>query len=178
MTCLAGAEPVAGAGMPGVQRLQFFLSESPWEVEQVNDRRLELLREQSATAPHDGGVVVIDGSGDRKDGTATANVGRQWLGPLGKTDNGIVTVTTVWTDGRVHCPLHATPCTPSHHFARAWSDPAFRTLNQWWRAWTDKDPLSELQVLIDAVTAGHGIDLCRRIQRTTGSYDERTCTAG
>lgn len=26
ITCLAGAEPVAGAGMPGVQRLQFFLS--------------------------------------------------------------------------------------------------------------------------------------------------------
>ncbi|WSL21997.1 transposase [Streptomyces sp. NBC_01283] len=32
ITCLAGAEPVAGAGMPGVQRLQFFLSESPWEA--------------------------------------------------------------------------------------------------------------------------------------------------
>ncbi|MEU1462529.1 transposase [Streptomyces sp. NPDC005727] len=55
ITCLAGAEPVAGAGMPGVQRLQFFLSESPWEAEQVNDRRLELLREEPATAPHDGG---------------------------------------------------------------------------------------------------------------------------
>ncbi len=112
ITCLARAEPVAGAGMPAVQRLQFFLSESPWEVEQVNDRRLELLREQSATAPHDGGVIVIDDSGDRKDGTATAHVGRQWLGRLGKTDNGIVTVTTVWTDGRVYYPLHATPYTP------------------------------------------------------------------
>ncbi|MFF7603388.1 transposase [Streptomyces mirabilis] len=82
ITCLAGAEPVAGAGMPGVQRLQFFLSESPWEAEQVNDRRLELLREESATAPHDGGVIAIDDSGDRKDGTATAHVGRQWLGRL------------------------------------------------------------------------------------------------
>jgi SRSO17 transposase len=81
---------VAGAGKPGVQRLQFFLSESPWEVEQINDRRLELLRKQSATAPQDGGVIVIDDSGDRKDGPATANVGRQWLGRLGKTDNGIV----------------------------------------------------------------------------------------
>ncbi|MFK4273179.1 transposase [Streptomyces milbemycinicus] len=130
ITCLAGAEPVAGAGMPGVQRLQFFLSESPWEVEQVNDRRLELLREESATAPHDGGVIVIDDSGDRKDGTATAHVGRQWLGRLGKTDNGIVTVTTVWTDGRVYYPLHATPYTPAHHFTRGRSDPAFRTKPQ------------------------------------------------
>ncbi|MDQ1042169.1 transposase [Streptomyces sp. V4I2] len=102
ITCLAGAEPVAGAGKPGVQRLQFFLSESPLGgAEQVNDRRLELLREESATAPHEGGVIVIDDSGDRKGGTATAHVGRQWLGRSGKTDNGIVTVTTVWTDGRV-----------------------------------------------------------------------------
>ncbi|MDX3848670.1 transposase [Streptomyces europaeiscabiei] len=38
---------------------------------------------------------MIDDSGDRKDGTASANVGQQWLGRLGKTDNGIVTVTTV-----------------------------------------------------------------------------------
>ncbi|WP_181810150.1 transposase [Streptomyces ipomoeae] len=113
-----------------MQRLQFFLSESPWEGEQVNDRRLELLREEPATAPHDGGVIVIDDSGDRKDGTATAHVGRQWLGRLGKTDSGIVTVTTVWTDGRVYYPLHATPCTPAHRFARGRSGPAFRTKPQ------------------------------------------------
>ncbi|MFF4346339.1 transposase [Streptomyces sp. NPDC001530] len=123
ITCLAGAEPVTGAGMPGVQRLQFFLSESPWEAEQVNDRRLELLREQPATALHDGGVIVIDDSGDRKDGMATEHVGRQWLGRYGKTDKGIVTVTTVWTDGRMYYPLHATPYTPAHHFARGRSDP-------------------------------------------------------
>src|SRR3954470_18747263 len=71
ITCLAGTEPVAGAGNPRVQRLQFFLPASPWEAEQINDRWCELLREGPATAPHDGGVIVIDDSGDRKDGTAT-----------------------------------------------------------------------------------------------------------
>ncbi|MEV7392873.1 transposase [Streptomyces sp. NPDC091215] len=121
---------MAGAGIPGVQRLQFFLSESPWESELVNDRRLELLHEESGTAPHAGGVIVIDDSGDRKDGTATAHVGRQWLGRLSKTESRIVTVTTVWTDGRVYYPLHATPYTPAHHFARGRSDPAFRTKPQ------------------------------------------------
>src|SRR5216117_4233259 len=68
LTALAGAEPVAGAGHPAVQRLQFFLSESRWDPEQVNARRLELLRTDPATAPHGGGVLVIDDSGDRKDG--------------------------------------------------------------------------------------------------------------
>ncbi|MFE2186052.1 transposase [Streptomyces sp. NPDC059455] len=55
---------------------------------------------------------------------------RQWLGRLGKTDNGIVTVTTVWTDARVYYPLHTTPHTPAHHFARGRWDPAFRTKPQ------------------------------------------------
>lgn len=78
ITCLAGAEPVAGAGMPGVSGCSSSCPSPPGR--QVNDRRLELLREQRATAPHDSGVIVIDDSGDRKDSTATAHVGRQWLG--------------------------------------------------------------------------------------------------
>src|SRR5438874_1499605 len=68
LTALAGAEPVTGAGHPAVQRLQFFLSESRWDPERVNARRLELLLADPATAPHEGGVLVIDDSGDRKDG--------------------------------------------------------------------------------------------------------------
>ncbi|WP_438471193.1 IS701 family transposase, partial [Streptomyces asiaticus] len=127
LTCLAGAEPVAGAQHPAVQRLQFFLSESPWEHERINARRLERLLDDPRTAPHAGGVLVIDDSGDRKDGTATANVGRQWLGRYGKTDNGVVTVTTLWADERLYYPLHAVPYTPARHFPKGRSDPGFAT---------------------------------------------------
>ena len=127
LTALAGAEPVTGAQHPAVQRLQFFLSESRWDAGQVNARRLELLRADPATAPHGGGVLVIDDSGDRKDGVKTAHVGRQYLGRYGKTDNGVVTVTTVWADERVYYPVHAVPYTPARHFAKGKNDPAFRT---------------------------------------------------
>jgi hypothetical protein len=127
LTALAGAEPVTGAQHPAVQRLQFFLSESRWDPDRVNARRLELLRADPATAPHDAGVLVIDDSGDRKDGTKTAHVGHQWLGRYGKTDNGVVTVTTVWADERLYYPVHAVPYTPARHFARGKSDPGFRT---------------------------------------------------
>src|SRR5690242_11801822 len=127
LTALAGAEPAAGAQHPAVQRLQFFLSESRWDADQVNSRRLELLLADPATAPHDGGVLVIDDSGDRKDGTRTAHVGHQWLGRYGKTDNGVVTVTTVWADERLYYPVHAVPYTPARHFAKGKNDPAFRT---------------------------------------------------
>src|SRR5258707_4814192 len=127
LPCLAGAEPVTGAQHPAVQRLQFFLSESRWDPERVNTRRLELLRADPATAPHGGGVLVIDDSGDRKDGIKTAHVGHQYLGRYGKTDNGVVTVTTVWADERLYYPLHAVPYTPARHFAKGKNDPAFRT---------------------------------------------------
>jgi DDE superfamily endonuclease len=127
LTALAGAEPVAGAQHRSVQRLQFFLSESRWDAEKVNARRLELLLADPATAPHDGGVLVIDDSGDRKDGAKTAHVGHQWLGRYGKTDNGVVTVTTVWADERLYYPVHAVPYTPARHFPKGKNDPAFRT---------------------------------------------------
>ncbi|MFB9571965.1 hypothetical protein ACFFTL_06375 [Streptomyces yanii] len=54
------------------------------------------------------------------------------------------------------------PCWPRALRAiRSWLTPAI-TLTRWWRAWTDKDPPSELQALIDAVTTGHANDLYRR----------------
>ncbi|WP_260695260.1 transposase [Streptomyces sp. IB201691-2A2] len=115
LTCLAGTEPVVGAQHAAVQRLQFFLSESTWDGEQINARRLQLLLADPATAPHDGGVLVIDESGDRKDGGATAHVGKQYLGSVGKIDRGVVTVTTCWADERLYHPLRAVPYTPAHH---------------------------------------------------------------
>jgi SRSO17 transposase len=59
--------------------------------------------------------------------TKTADVGRQWLGRYGKTDSGVLTVTTVWADERVYYPVHAVPYTLARHFARGKNDPAFRT---------------------------------------------------
>jgi hypothetical protein len=118
---------VAGAQHAAVQRLQFFLSESRWDPERVRGRRLELLLADPATALHGGGVLVIDDSGDRKDGGKTAHVGHQWLGRYGKTDNGVVTVTTLWAGERLYYPVHAVPYTPARHFAKGKSDPGFRT---------------------------------------------------
>src|SRR5947207_4370842 len=126
LTALAGAEPVTGSKLPAVQRLQFFLSESVWDPEAVNGRRLELLRADPVTAPHGGGVLVIDDSGDRKDGTRTAHVGRQYLGRYGKTDDGVVAVTTERADDPAYYPVHAVPCTPARHLTPGERDPALR----------------------------------------------------
>jgi SRSO17 transposase len=127
LTALAGAEPVTQAHAAPVQRLQYFLSEAAWDAEAVNARRLELLAQEPPTGWHAGGVLVVDDTGDRKDGTATAHVARQYLGSIGKVDNGIVAVTTLWTDGRVYYPLYVEPYTPAARLSKGREDPAFRT---------------------------------------------------
>ena len=80
LTALANTEPVVGAQRKEAQSLQWFLSESRWDPEQVNRRRVELmLKDPKSSAPSADGVLVIDEHGDRKWGKHTAHVGRQWL---------------------------------------------------------------------------------------------------
>ncbi len=115
LTGLVNTEPLVGAQLPRAQKLQWFLSESDWEERQVQAERLTLLREDPSTAPTADGVLVIDETGDRKDGHHTAHVGRQYLANLGKIDNGVVSVTSLWADERVYYPVDVEPYTPAHH---------------------------------------------------------------
>jgi SRSO17 transposase len=127
LTALANTEPVVGAQHPTAQRLQWFLSESTWDAAAITARRLELLRADPATAPHAGGVLIIDETGDRKDGDKTAHVGRQYLGNRGKIENGVVSVGSLWADESVYYPVAVEPYTPERWFTRGKVDPAFRT---------------------------------------------------
>jgi SRSO17 transposase len=130
LTALANTEPVVGAQAPAAQRLQWFLSESTWEAMAVTARRLELLRDDPDTAPDGQGVLIIDETGDRKDGDKTAHVGRQYLGNRGKIENGVVSVGSVWADESLYYPLAVEPYTPERWFAAGKADPAFRTKPQ------------------------------------------------
>lgn len=127
LTALANTEPVAGAQRKEAQSLQWFLSESGWDQHEVNERRLELLLEDPTTAPSEEGVLVIDEHGDRKWGKHTAHVGKQWLANIGKTENGVVSVSSLLADEGVYWPVAFEPYTPSHHFRGGKNDPAFRT---------------------------------------------------
>jgi SRSO17 transposase len=75
LTALVGAEPITQAQTAPVQQLQFFLTESDWEAEAVTARRIALLQTDPQTTPRAAGALVIDETGDRKDGTHTAHVG-------------------------------------------------------------------------------------------------------
>ena len=128
LTGLANTEPVVGAQRKEAQSLQWFLSESRWDPKEVNERRFKLLLlEEPSTAANDEGVLVIDEHGDRKWGKRTAHVGRQWLANIGKTENGVVSVSSLWADEGVYYPIAFEPYTPSHHFEGGKNNPLFRT---------------------------------------------------
>jgi hypothetical protein len=93
----------------------------------VQAQRLKLLLEDPSTAPNGHGVLVIDETGDRKDGHKTAHVSRQYLANLGKIDNGVVSVSSVWADERVYYPVDFEPYTPAVYFAKGKNDPHLRT---------------------------------------------------
>src|SRR5947209_18718626 len=64
LTALANTEPVTGAQHPHAQSLQWFLSESTWDAEAVNNQCIAVLRADPVTAPTEQGVLVIDEHGD------------------------------------------------------------------------------------------------------------------
>ncbi len=82
-----------------------FLTEAPWSSSQVNERRLQIMNKCSQTRISRGFSLIIDDSGHRKSGNFTEGVGRQYIGEIGKTENGIVVVTTHLYDGRKSLPL-------------------------------------------------------------------------
>jgi SRSO17 transposase len=62
---------------------------SAWSVACLQKRRLELILQQLNGRAI---TLVIDETGDRKKGNTTDCVARQYIGNLGKVENGIVSV--------------------------------------------------------------------------------------
>jgi len=84
------------------QSLHHFIANSEWAVEKVRNRRLEKIKRALKGKPM---VVIIDETGDRKKGKKTDYVARQYLGSVGKIDNGIVSVNAYGVEGNITFPL-------------------------------------------------------------------------
>jgi len=112
---------------PHYQSLHHFLTETPWDAQEVNRRRLELLMGHRRTAPRPEGVLVIDDSGVPKRGRHTEGVKRQYIGQLGKVANGQVFVTSHYADLRRHWPVDILPYVPDLWLEKGKEDPEFQT---------------------------------------------------
>jgi SRSO17 transposase len=87
-------EPIALAAGTAVRTLQQFLDTSRWDHERARDRLQQDMAAALAAMPADsmGTVGVIDETSCQKWGEHTPGVQRQYLGCVGKIENGIVTV--------------------------------------------------------------------------------------
>ena len=77
-------------GLDNQQNLHHFLSESPWRAHQLRQRRLELILQVLKGRSM---ILLINETGDCKKGNSTDYVKRQYIGNVGKKENGIVAVT-------------------------------------------------------------------------------------
>jgi SRSO17 transposase len=102
-------EPIALASGTAVRTLQEFLVTARWDHGQVCDTLRSHLRATLAGVVGDplGTVGVVDETSSRKWGDHTPGVQRQYLGCVGKIDNGIVTVHLGVTKGTFQALLDA-----------------------------------------------------------------------
>jgi SRSO17 transposase len=76
-------------GLTSGQGLHHFLRDANWNVEAVRETRLWLTKLLIGEREI---ILIIDETGDEKKGKTTDYVARQYIGNLGKTENGIVSV--------------------------------------------------------------------------------------
>ena len=81
------------------QNLQRFIGSSPWEHRPLQE---ELAGQIGSELGEDDGVIVFDPSGHKKCGNNSVGVQRQWLGRLGKVDNGQVGIYMGYTSRKDH----------------------------------------------------------------------------
>jgi SRSO17 transposase len=95
-------EPIALASDVPVRTLQEFLSQHRWQEDLARDRLLEIVATEHA---HPHSVGIIDETSFVKQGDKTPGVQRQYLGAVGKRENGIVTVHLAYAADDFHCLL-------------------------------------------------------------------------
>jgi SRSO17 transposase len=102
-------EPLALASGTAVRTLQEFLVTTTWDHEGARDLCQRQLAGVIAALPADplGTVGVVDETSCVKKGDQTPGVQRQYLGCIGKIDNGIVTVHVGVAKGRFQALLDA-----------------------------------------------------------------------
>ena len=106
--------------------LRHFLVRANWSAEELNEERLKVMKACRQTKIPNGFSLIIDDSGHRKSGNFTAGVGRQYIGEIGKTEQGIVAVTSHLYDGKKSLPLDLELYQKAESFPQGKKDPLFK----------------------------------------------------
>jgi SRSO17 transposase len=103
------------------QAVQQFISDSRWDSQAVNDRVAQNANKLIGSSRE--ACLLIDESGFPKKGDKSVGVSRQWLGCLGKVDNGQVGVFSALCNGG-----YAVPVDSRLYLPQEWIDDPARCL--------------------------------------------------
>jgi len=88
------------------QKLQFFFSESRWNVKELNDIRLRLIQSQRTTRAYHDGVLAIDDTAVPKPyAQKTEGAQFQYCGTLGRSENCNIAVASCFVSATKHFPV-------------------------------------------------------------------------
>jgi len=123
---------------------------------ELNQRRLEVMNQCRQTKINRGFSLIVDDSGHRKSGNFTEVVGRQYIGEIGKTENGVVAVTSHLYDGIKSLPLDIELYQKADSLPKGNADPEFKKKPEIARDLIDQSLARGYQPAIVLIDAGYG----------------------
>jgi len=110
------------------QKIQYFLSESKWHIDNLNEIRLKIIENQRTTASTSSGNLVIDDTASPKPhAKATEGAHRQYCGVLGREEICNVAVFSAFCSKSKHFPINFKSYLPEQEFFRGKNNPSFKS---------------------------------------------------
>ncbi len=120
-------DAMAKATHTDYQKLQYFFSDSRWDIQALKRKRLEIIQKQRTTASTKDGLLAIDDTGCPKPFTRkTEGAKWQYCGPLKREEVCNVGVAAVFVSPSKHFPIDIVPYLPADEFPRGKNDSRFK----------------------------------------------------
>lgn len=110
-------DAMAKATHTDYQKLQYFLSDSRWDLQTIRQKRLEIIQKQRTTATTKNGLLTIDDTGCPKPFTKNTEGAKwQYCGPLKREEICNVGVGAAFVSHSKHFPIEYFPYLPASEF--------------------------------------------------------------
>ena len=120
-------DAMAKATHTDYQKLQYFFSDSKWDIQAIKRTRLEIIQKQRTTASTKEGLLAIDDTGCPKPfAKKTEGAKWQYCGPLKREEVCNVGVGIAFVSPAKHFPIDIIPYLPTSEFPGGESNPLFK----------------------------------------------------
>ena len=120
-------EAMAKSSNIDYQKLQYFMSDSKWDMQVIKQKRLEIIQKQRTTASTKEGLIGIDDTGCPKPyAKKTQGAKWQYCGSLKREEICNVAVASAFVSQTKHFPIDIVPYLPAGEFKNGKGSPEFK----------------------------------------------------